>query len=232
MAPSEPPRRNVYKTTEGGSYPCEKCGRLRTKAEGGTTFAVCDECWHPGVDEIADQAREIEALKAELARAEAGQSDEATLMTCIIRNLPERRAEIGKHLLGTEWDDLRARVEAAPADWQAVDRVKAEIEALKAERDEWRKRVSYLHGNHLVMSEACRQLNKAVHRLRRGRDNAIKARDSACPAMRKELARLEGLIASVYCRFRGNPNEAGECISHCSDSDLHAEARAIKARQK
>jgi hypothetical protein len=26
-------------------YPCEKCGVLRTKAEGGTTFTVCDKCW-------------------------------------------------------------------------------------------------------------------------------------------------------------------------------------------
>jgi hypothetical protein len=26
-------------------YPCQKCGKARTKAEGGTTFTVCDECW-------------------------------------------------------------------------------------------------------------------------------------------------------------------------------------------
>jgi hypothetical protein len=26
-------------------YPCEMCGKLRTKDEGGTTFTVCDECW-------------------------------------------------------------------------------------------------------------------------------------------------------------------------------------------
>ena len=26
-------------------YPCEDCGALRTKAEGGTTFTVCDDCW-------------------------------------------------------------------------------------------------------------------------------------------------------------------------------------------
>lgn len=32
------------------TYPCDRCGVLRTKAEGGTTFTVCDECWdalHP-----------------------------------------------------------------------------------------------------------------------------------------------------------------------------------------
>ena len=26
-------------------YPCADCGKLRTKAEGGTIFTVCDECW-------------------------------------------------------------------------------------------------------------------------------------------------------------------------------------------
>ena len=26
-------------------YPCKECGKLRTKAEGGTTFTICDECW-------------------------------------------------------------------------------------------------------------------------------------------------------------------------------------------
>lgn len=31
-------------------YPCAKCGIMRSKAEGGTTFTVCDACWdvlHP-----------------------------------------------------------------------------------------------------------------------------------------------------------------------------------------
>ena len=26
-------------------YPCKNCGTLRTQAEGGTTFTLCDECW-------------------------------------------------------------------------------------------------------------------------------------------------------------------------------------------
>lgn len=26
-------------------YPCKDCGILRSKAEGGTTFSVCDVCW-------------------------------------------------------------------------------------------------------------------------------------------------------------------------------------------
>jgi len=27
------------------AYPCNQCGKPRTKAEGGTLFTVCDECW-------------------------------------------------------------------------------------------------------------------------------------------------------------------------------------------
>jgi len=27
-------------------YPCDMCGKLRSKDEGGTTFTVCDECWN------------------------------------------------------------------------------------------------------------------------------------------------------------------------------------------
>lgn len=38
-------------------YPCATCGTLRTTAEGGTVFTVCDDCWHP-----------IPALEAENAR--------------------------------------------------------------------------------------------------------------------------------------------------------------------
>ncbi len=26
-------------------YPCDDCGKLRSKDEGGTVFTVCDECW-------------------------------------------------------------------------------------------------------------------------------------------------------------------------------------------
>lgn len=38
------------------TYPCDECGKLRTKAQGGTTFTVCDACWdkaHPKPDETA-----------------------------------------------------------------------------------------------------------------------------------------------------------------------------------
>lgn len=43
-------------------YPCTRCGVMRSEAEGGTTFTVCDECW----DFLAKQdekRREKEARK-------------------------------------------------------------------------------------------------------------------------------------------------------------------------
>jgi len=38
-------------------YPCDDCGKLRSKNQGGTTFTVCDECWdkHHGEDILEAQ---------------------------------------------------------------------------------------------------------------------------------------------------------------------------------
>lgn len=38
-------------TSDDKKYPCEKCGKLRTKDEGGAVFTVCDDCWD--IDEKA-----------------------------------------------------------------------------------------------------------------------------------------------------------------------------------
>ena len=35
----------ILSKKEEQQYPCADCGKLRTKAEGGTTFTVCDKCW-------------------------------------------------------------------------------------------------------------------------------------------------------------------------------------------
>ena len=35
----------VDRATGEQLYPCEDCGVLRTKAEGGAVFTVCDGCW-------------------------------------------------------------------------------------------------------------------------------------------------------------------------------------------
>lgn len=35
---------------DAGLYPCNDCGKPRSKQEGGTTFTVCDECWAKNKD--------------------------------------------------------------------------------------------------------------------------------------------------------------------------------------
>lgn len=34
-----------HKDENARIYPCADCGKLRSRAEGGTTFTVCDSCW-------------------------------------------------------------------------------------------------------------------------------------------------------------------------------------------
>ena len=36
-------------------YPCDDCGKMRSKNEGGTTFTVCDECWDKHFKDINEQ---------------------------------------------------------------------------------------------------------------------------------------------------------------------------------
>ena len=62
-------------------YPCSDCGILRTKAEGGTVFTVCDDCWdkhHPPLESIGAKLlfatreqliEEVLRLRGELAEA-------------------------------------------------------------------------------------------------------------------------------------------------------------------
>lgn len=43
--PPMTPTPKVKETQEPRIYPCMKCGKMRTKSEGGTVFTVCDKCW-------------------------------------------------------------------------------------------------------------------------------------------------------------------------------------------
>ena len=35
----------IPKDSDDEVYPCQDCGILRSKNQGGTTFTVCDRCW-------------------------------------------------------------------------------------------------------------------------------------------------------------------------------------------
>ena len=58
-------------------YPCLKCPTMRTKAEGGTTFSICDECWEKeyGKPEPTTEQK-LESIKAQLT-AMTAERDEA-----------------------------------------------------------------------------------------------------------------------------------------------------------
>jgi hypothetical protein len=45
--PLNPDTRPVEQDREGNPriYPCDVCGTMRSKPEGGTIFTLCDECW-------------------------------------------------------------------------------------------------------------------------------------------------------------------------------------------
>lgn len=46
-------------------YPCERCGALRTKAQGGTVFTVCDACWDVRQAELGKALISLRRLHAE-----------------------------------------------------------------------------------------------------------------------------------------------------------------------
>ena len=52
-------------------YACHDCGTLRTKAEGGTVFTVCDDCWNKYAKLLfatrAQLIEEVLRLRGELA---------------------------------------------------------------------------------------------------------------------------------------------------------------------
>lgn len=65
--PEESPYEDHHDALQKGSlYPCHKCGKLRTKEEGGTTFTICDECWdkaHPKSIDTEDKDAQEKAYE-------------------------------------------------------------------------------------------------------------------------------------------------------------------------
>lgn len=92
-------------------YPCADCGVMRSKAEGGTTFTVCDDCWDKGMHfnrikpDIKDEAPEEAATPIQTpVRFEHGfvidADDEivCNLLWTTHRKNWERRDEAGEYI--------------------------------------------------------------------------------------------------------------------------------------
>ena len=42
---------------ENKKYPYSNCGKMRTKAEGGTIFTLCDKCWTEYYNKIGKEEK-------------------------------------------------------------------------------------------------------------------------------------------------------------------------------
>lgn len=60
----DPQRPAVAAPEKDRIYPCQRCGKPRTMADGGTTFTVCDSCWETG-----SQPGAVGTLRAQLDEA-------------------------------------------------------------------------------------------------------------------------------------------------------------------
>jgi hypothetical protein len=108
-------------------YPCDDCGILRTKAEGGTVFTVCDACWdklHP--DSSPDYIPPLTEAMREVARLTAENAE--------LRK--ERNAAHREYVL------VRSDMYNAIAERDAA---LARVAELERERDEARERLRFTH---------------------------------------------------------------------------------------
>lgn len=63
-------------------YPCSRCGTMRSKAEGGTTFTVCDECYDAAHSPVAPTADFRELLDALIDKSVRVENCECESMPC------------------------------------------------------------------------------------------------------------------------------------------------------
>ena len=101
----------TQKPAESGRiYPCRKCGKLRTKAEGGTTFTVCDDCWDERPQKPAEPKWEeeirarVRAVASELASGHNGRSCEPGQMIGWFEMFAARLLRADSNSGGETWD--------------------------------------------------------------------------------------------------------------------------------
>jgi hypothetical protein len=203
-------------------YACVKCGKMRTKTEGGTTFSVCDECWdknHPKQpqtpSELAINIAEIVTEWLWMCSDHDGRMRAKEIATLIEPHLTAMQQQIAKltaelseaqgqvALSGECLDIIRehcktkAGVESAFAD----DAVGQALSKLTAERDKLKKIIA--------KNEAQAEANFAMLKV------VLDKRDAA----REEL------------KSRGEP-VAWMAVSKTSKRTLHVQAGPIREIDK
>jgi hypothetical protein len=105
-------------------YPCGDCGVMRTKAEGGMFFTVCDVCWkkaYPNAAETSeDDAATIARLRAEVETLRAERDAERARAEQTKRERDEARRHANEcQASSDEYEEAfrwwKAKAEARPA---------------------------------------------------------------------------------------------------------------------
>lgn len=114
-------------------YPCVRCGMLRTKAEGGTAFTVCDDCWDaPAPPPAGEPGKRLQAYRDKATT----RLYNATRMVDALPASPECTLAV---------EELALTKEAVHDILDERDALRAENERLKGEIVE-RQRAAYVQG--------------------------------------------------------------------------------------
>lgn len=135
MTPTTPP--------EEAKYPCSKCGKLRTKAEGGTTFTVCDKCW--------DRERARNSIPPEQSQKDSGENMEQEK----IKPRTEEETERGER--------MRVAIDVELNDFQVPNFV-IPVQRVGAKQEGWKpsEGIPLSELDAKTLSELCKKFREAV----------------------------------------------------------------------
>jgi hypothetical protein len=195
-------RREPPPTTAGTAellYPCDRCGKLQTKAEGGTVFTFCDECWNKRREPPPPEAATCPRCKGRGAEQYAIAADSFVSAPCAACNGTGKRvaARIGPPLLLDENERLRQHanwIDETIAPTRYTDEAQHVcVRRLRRERIEYADRA--------CSAEAARdQLRAELERLRSDLDNAgrgYERRVASEAALREERDQIAAELAAA-----------------------------------
>jgi len=125
-------------------YPCAECGVMRSKAEGGTTFTVCDACWdklHPATppDATATPRTDFPAYLADTPKALQKFESMRTRRISDMTELWQYVAEQERELTAAKAEIERERTEG--------ESLASQVSAMSKDNDQLRARVAELEAN-------------------------------------------------------------------------------------
>ena len=113
-------------------YPCAKCGMLRSKRQGGTTFTHCDDCWNPKPPLEGDTARRFDIANLKVTQA----IRDNTLVEPGVAEDLDLRPPVWQSAI------MLAQKGLLPVDWKLQP---GYLRALQVWSDEFKDRVSRSH---------------------------------------------------------------------------------------